>query len=227
MPDGFDAATEPLPFDADAFIDRHAPLATAPLVPELRLHLSPTSIPLWEAVESALGRTNTPPPYWAFAWPGGQAVARWVLDHPEVVSGKSVLDFAAGGGLAGLACVKAGASRVVANEIDPLALACIRRNAAANGVELELLGRDVLGADEGWDVVIAGDVCYERLLAERVDRWRVQLASRGAVVLLGDPGRNYFSAASLVEVGRYRVPTTRELEDRDVRDTGVFRVAPR
>jgi len=225
-PPGFDALDETAAFDFAALIDVHAPPSTSPLVPEVWLHLSPRVLPLWEAVEAATGRTNTPPPYWAFAWPGGQAVARHVLDHPEWVKGRTVLDFAAGGGIAAIACVKAGAARVVANEIDPLALACMRKNAALNGIELELLGRDVLGVDEGWDVVIAGDVCYERLLAERVDLWRASLARRGAVVLLADPGRNYFSTASLKELARYSVPTTLDLEGRAVRETGVFRVIP-
>jgi len=224
VPDGFDATREVLPFDAVAFIREHAPAGVAPLVPELKLHLCAEAIPLWEEVERRLGRSNTPPPYWAFAWPGGQAVARWILDNPDSVRGKTVLDFASGGGISALACVKAGAARVVANEIDPLALATIALNGRENGLELELLGRDVLGVDEGWDVVIAGDVCYERLLATRVDQWRRALAARGARVLLGDPGRNYFDGRALRELARYRVPTTRDLEDREWRDTGVYEV---
>jgi len=166
-----------------------------------------------------------PPPFWAFAWPGGQAVARYVLDHPEVVAGNRVLDFAAGCGLAGLAALRAGAASVQAVEIDPLAATAIARNAEVNGLTIDVLCADVVGTDDaGWDVVLAGDILYERPMSSVVLPWLRNLASRGVRIIFGDPNRGYLPREGLTELARYDVPTSLELEDRTRRNTGVWRL---
>jgi predicted nicotinamide N-methyase len=205
------------------FIRANTAIGAPPLVPELRLHLATEVTPLWQATEAELERTQLPPPYWAFAWPGGQALARWILDHPVDFAGRRVLDFGAGSGLVAIAAAKVGAAATAA-EIDDFALVAIRLNAALNAVALDLAGRDVIGEPPQWDAVLAGDMCYERPLAERLTAWLRTLASAGATVLLGDPGRSYFPNAGLDRLARYTVPTSRDLEDRDARETGVWRL---
>ena len=213
--------------DADpaAFVLANTALEAPPLVPEIRLHLASEVVPLWQATEEQLTEQGLPPPYWAFAWAGGQALARYLLDHPEAVAGKRVLDFAAGSGLQGIAAARAGAAAVEAAEIDAFAAAAIRLNAALNGVEMAVTERDLIGARAGpWDVVLAGDVCYERPMAETVWAWLRALAGDGALVLLGDPGRTYLPKSGLERVIAYAVETSRELEDSDVRNAVVWRV---
>jgi predicted nicotinamide N-methyase len=201
-----------------------APGATA-LVPEIRLYLAGEVTPLWEATEASLAKTGLPPPFWAFAWPGGQAIARTLLDRPERVAGRAVLDFAAGCGIAAIAAAKAGAARVQASEIDPFAAAAIALNADANGVTVEVLQTDLLATPAaGHDVILAGDLCYERPMAERVFAWLSAAACVGAEVLLADPGRTYLPKAGLVEVARHDVPTMFELENRTSMLTRVFRL---
>lgn len=213
--------------DSAAFIRANTAVVTTPLVPEISLHLATEITPLWEATEETLRRANVPPPYWAFAWVGGQAVARLVLDQPERVRGKRVLDFASGSGIAGIAAAKAGAARVVAAEIDTLAVAAIGLNADVNGVALEVVGGDLVGRMlDGIDVVLAGDVCYEKPMADLVTPWLRALAKAGVEVILGDPGRAYVPKDGIEPLARYAVPTTREVEDRDVRDTTVWRLLP-
>lgn len=213
--------------DPAAFVRTNTAVAAPSLVPELRLHLATEVTPLWEATESTLQRNNLPPPYWAFAWPGGQAVARYALDHPELVRGKRVLDFAAGTGLVGIACALAGAARVRAAEIDPFALAAMDLNAALNGVAVEGVSEDLVGSDlPDVDVVLAGDVCYERPMAERVTAWLRRVAAAGTTVVLGDPGRAYVPKEGLEFLARYDVPTSLDLEDRTVRETNVWRLLP-
>ena len=209
------------------FIAAHTTLQSPPLVPELRLHLASKVMELWsetEALSTALnsGLSNLPPPYWAFAWAGGQALARYVLDHPHEVAGKRVLDFGAGSGLLAIAAAKAGGAPVVAAEIDPLALAAIELNAAANDVFVEPMETDIIGTNSRWDIILAGDMCYERPLAERLTLWLRGLAAQGTRVLLGDPGRSYFPQAGISRLASYSVPTSRELEDRDMRETSVY-----
>ncbi len=195
------------------------------MLPELRLHLATELTPLWLATEASLEQSGLPPPYWAFAWVGGQALARHLLDHPSLARGRRLLDFAAGSGVAGIAAAKAGAASVAASELDPLALAALALNAQANDVTLDLLAEDVTeGGDRGWDLVLAGDVCYERPMAERAAAWLARLAASGVEVLLADPGRAYLPKSGLVELARYMVPTTRELEDRDAREAVVYRM---
>jgi predicted nicotinamide N-methyase len=184
-------------------------------------------VPIWRATEEELKRMGVPPPYWAFAWAGGQALARYVLDHPDTVRGRLVLDFGAGSGIAGLAAAKAGAAQVTGADIDAFAIAAMQLNAAANAVELKTAVDNLLGQDGGWDTVLIADMCYERDLAAAVDAWMKRLAVRGALVLVGDPKRNYFPGEGLTSVAQYEVQTTRELEDREIRRTGVYRVTGR
>ena len=196
------------------------------MLPELRLHLASEITPLWEASEEALAEKGVPPPFWAFAWAGGQALARYLLDHPEAVRGKTVLDFASGSGLSAIAAAKAGAKRVIANEIDAFAVEAIRLNAELNGVELEIEERDLVGeSDPAWQVVIAGDVCYEKTPSERFMLWLRALSGEGREVLMGDPLRTYLPRSGLERVIAYSVKTTREIEDSDLRNAVVWRVS--
>ena len=209
------------------FVRDNTTLTTTPLLPEIQLHLATEVTPLWQATEETLAATNLPPPYWAFAWPGGQAVARLLLDRPELVAGRSVLDFAAGTGLVGIAAMKAGAARVQSCDIDRFSLAAIALNAEANGVEVKPVSADLVGRPlPGIDVVLAGDVCYERPMAERVTAWLRDIAATGTLVLLGDPGRAYFPGSGVEKVASYTVPTSLELEDRETRETAIWRLLP-
>ena len=195
-----------------------------PHTPELIIHLASEIVPIWRKTEEELSAQGIPPPFWAFAWAGGQALARYILDHPEAVAGKRVLDFASGCGISAIAAARAGAASVHATEIDHFAIAAINLNAALNNVRLSCAMEDVVGRDDGWDTVIAGDVCYERDMSSRVFLWLRSLAQRGALVLMGDPGRNYLPGSNLEQLAVYNVQTTRELEDREVRRTSVMRV---
>jgi predicted nicotinamide N-methyase len=215
----------PDPLDPASFIRRNTAIATPPLVPEIRLHLATEITPIWQATEDALARAGVPPPFWAFAWAGGQALARFLLDHPGEIAGRAVLDFGAGSGLVAIAAAKAGAARVLAAEIDHFGAAAITANAALNGVVVDVTSADLIGkADLRWNVVTAGDVCYEQPMAGRVSSWLSDLARGGRLVLLGDPGRAYLPAGGLRERARYVVPTSRELEDRNTRDGMVWEV---
>ena len=213
--------------DAAAFVRANTVIGTPPLVPEIRLHLASEVTPLWQATEATLAKNQLPPPYWAFAWAGGQALARHVLDQPDTVRGKSVIDFGAGSGLVAIAAMKAGARQVTAAEIDGFAAAAIGLNAALNEVAIAVETGDLLaGAPAGWQTVLVGDMCYERPLAERLTQWLREAARRGATVLLGDPGRAYLPKAGLAALARYAVPTPLDLEDRVVRVGVVWRLAP-
>ena len=207
--------------NADIFIRDNSQLLAPPLVPEIKLHLASEVIPLWRKTEEELAAVGVPPPYWAFAWAGGQALARYLLDHPEIVMGRRVLDFGAGSGLVALAAAKAGAAHVIAADIDLFAVAAIARNARANDLAIEAVAQDVIGSTEPFDLILVGDMCYERPLAERLMAW---LNNVRADVLLGDPGRSYFPKAGLTRLAVYSVPTIRELEDREIRETGVWRL---
>jgi predicted nicotinamide N-methyase len=210
--------------DWSAFIQAHTGTLSPPLIPELRLHLASAVTPLWHATEAFLERTGLPPPFWAFAWPGGQALARHILDHPDLARGRSVLDFAAGSGLVAIAAARSGARRAIASDIDPAACAAIRLNAALNGVEIEIWPEDITGGTEhAADLILAGDVCYERGMAERALAWLGGQAAQGATVLLADPGRAYRPQDRLEELARYRVPTSRDLEDSEMREAVVWR----
>jgi predicted nicotinamide N-methyase len=208
--------------NAAQFVVDHTMPGTAPLVPEIRLHLASEITPIWQATEAWLAERNIAPPFWAFAWPGSQALARHVLDHPGAVAGRRVLDFAAGGGLAAIACALAGAARVEAAEIDTLADAAIAANAALNGVAVAAVG-DVVGQDCRWDVILCGDVCYEAPMAGHILPWLRRMA-RTAEVWMADPGRAYLPREGMTEIARFTVPTTRELEDRETREVVLYRV---
>ena len=211
--------------EAARFVHANTTVAVAPLVPEIRLHLATEVTPLWEATEDALARSGLEPPFWAFAWPGGQALARFVLDRPETVRGKRVLDIAAGCGLAAIAAAQAGAAHVTANEIDGFAAAALALNATLNRAGIETTRTDLLAGDgPPCEVVLAGDVCYERPLSARIVPWLRARAAEGALVLLGDPGRAYLPPSGLIALARYDVPTSLELEDRTMRETVVWRV---
>lgn len=213
------------PEAAAAFVISQTAIGRAPLVPELALHLASEITPIWQATEAGLARQGVEPPYWAFAWPGGQALARFVLDAPAQVAGRRVLDLAAGGGIAAIAAARAGAA-VTAAEIDPLAAAAIRANAALNGVTVAVaLGDPLLHPAEA-EVILAGDVCYEARMTARVVPWLREAACRGIAVLLADPGRAYLPREGLEPLARYEIAVTRELEDRLVRETTVYRVLP-
>ena len=207
--------------NADQFIRDNTQLLCPPLVPEIKLHLASEVVPLWRKTEEELSEMGVPPPYWAFAWAGGQALARYVLDHAEMVAGKRVLDFGSGSGLVGLAAKKAGAAHVIAADIDVFAIAAIGANASANQLDLETRSDDLIGASEIFDIILVGDMCYERPLAERLLAW---LKTTKANILLGDPGRSYFPKTGLTQLATYKVLTTRELEDREIRETGVYRL---
>ena len=213
--------------DPTDFILNNTTISAPPLVPEIRLHLATEISPIWHAAEEILARGAVPPPFWAFAWVGGQALARYLLDHPEQVAGRFVLDFGAGSGLVAIAAAKAGAARVLAADIDHFAAAAIAMNAALNEVQVTVTTEKLIEtAEDRCDVVAAGDVCYEQPMAERVTVWLRRLAQRGCLVLLGDPGRTYLPANSLHERARYLVPTSRDLEDREIRDGVVWQVLP-
>jgi predicted nicotinamide N-methyase len=214
------------PAEPEAFVRANTVIAAPPLVPEIKLHLASEIVPLWHATEASMAKIQLPPPYWGFAWAGGQALARYLLDHPERARGKRALDFGAGSGLVAIAAARAGAV-VTAAEIDPYARAAIRLNAALNGVAIEIESSDVIGrADAPWQLILVGDMCYERPLAERLTAWLRSLAREGAEVLLGDPGRAYLPKSGLEALARYDVPTTRELEDRESREGVVWRMVP-
>ena len=218
-----------LPVDPEGFIRTNTALETPAMVPEFRMWLATEYVPIWQATETWLDEHNVDPPYWAFCWPGGQAIARYLLDNPEQVRGQRVIDFAAGSGVSSMAAARAGAASVLANYIDALSLVAARLNGEANGVAFNVSAEDWLAGPDGApdaDVVIAGDVCYEREMSVRALAWLRSHARLGRLVLLGDPGRNYFSAQGLEERARYDIPTSLQLENRGMRETVVWRVLP-
>lgn len=208
--------------DRTEFIRANTALVSPPLVPEIKLHLATEVVPLWQLTEEELAAQGIPPPYWAFAWAGGQALSRYVLDHPEIVTGKSVLDFGSGSGLVAIAAAKAGADRVMAADIDDFAQATIKLNAAANGAIVSTTTADLIDSDGNWRIILVGDMCYERPLAERLLAWLTDRARHGARILLGDPGRSYFPKEGVEKLETYRVKTMRDLEDREIRETSVY-----
>jgi len=212
--------------DPAAFVAANTEISSPPLCPEIRLHLASEITPIWQATEDNLARAGLPPPFWAFCWAGGQALARYVLDHPDLVAGRRVLDFATGCGVVAIAAAKAGGG-VLANDVDRFSIAATELNAGLNNVTLATEAEDLVGRDEiDAEVILTGDICYEQPLAGRVSDWLRALAGAGRTVMIGDPGRTYLRRDGLVELARYDVPTSLELEDREVRETGVWRVAP-
>ncbi len=202
-------------------------LLPVPLVPEVVVYAAEDAYQVWEL--TTLGTDEAPVPFWSFPWAGGQALARYVLDHPDLVRGRRVLDLASGSGLVAIAAAKAGAARAIANDVDGFAAAAQELNARANGVSLEIVMADLLDDDatlDTVDVVVAGDVCYERDLARRLLGFLTRAAARGADVLLGDPGRTYLPHEHLEEVAVYDVPTTLALEGTASKRTRIWRPRP-
>lgn len=205
----------------EEFIRANTVAMAPPLVPEIILQLASEVVPLWRQTEEELEEMGVPPPYWAFAWAGGQALARYILDHPESVAAKRVLDIGSGSGLVGIAAMKAGAARVTSADIDGFAAAAIALNAATNQVEIKVATCNLIGGTAPWDLILVGDLFYERALAESLLAWVIPLT---ADVLLGDPGRTYFPKTGVEKLATYSVQTTRDLEDREIRETSVYRL---
>jgi predicted nicotinamide N-methyase len=208
--------------DPREFVLANTQALAPPLTPELRLHLAVEVMPLWRKTEEELEAMGVPPPYWAFAWAGGQALARYILDNPHEVEGRGVLDFGSGSGLVAIAAAKAGAREARAADIDRYAAAAIALNAGINDVSVTVETGDVIGSTADWRTILCGDMCYERPLAERLLAWLRERAASGARVLLGDPGRSYFPKSGVQKLATYRVQTTRELEDSEIRETSVY-----
>jgi predicted nicotinamide N-methyase len=209
-----------------AFVVTNTQLMPVPLVPEISLHLAHEAMPIWRKTEEELGEMGVPPPFWAFAWAGGQALARYILDDPGVVRGRTVVDLASGSGLVAIAAKQAGARHVLASDIDGFAIEAIRLNAASNRVDVDASRDDLLQSDPPeCDVLLVGDLFYERGLAQRLMDWLVQAHVRGTHVLIGDPGRSYLPREKLVACATYEVPVTRELEDSEIKKTSVWRLA--
>ena len=204
------------------FIRANTALSAPPHVPEIRLHLADEAHELWHKTEEELDQLGLPPPFWAFAWAGGQGLARYILQNPEITSGKNVLDFASGSGLVAIAAAMAGAHHVLAADIDPWASTAVALNAHANNVAISTTQENLIGINNGWDLVLAGDVFYDRELADNLTPWFKTLAQRGAKVLIGDPGRAYRPKSGLTELQVYSVPVTRILEDSEIKRTAVL-----
>ena len=211
--------------DPESFIRANTAVLAPPHVPEIRLHLASDAHDLWLKTEDELEAIGLPPPFWAFAWAGGQGLARYILDHPESVEGRAVLDFASGSGLVAIAAAMAGAGRVVAADIDPWAGTAIRLNAALNVVNVTFRAEDAIDRPGKWDAVLAGDVFYDSAFAARLVPWFSALAARGTTVLVGDPGRSYCPRERMQALATYEVPVTRVLEDSEVKRTTVWRFA--
>lgn len=207
-----------------AFIQVNTVLLPVPHVPEISLHVAHEAMDLWQKTEDELAEIGLPPPFWAFAWAGGQGLARFCLDHPEIVMGKRVLDFASGSGLVGIAAMKAGAASVLCADIDAFASQAAMLNGEANGVSLSTTTRDVIGEAGEWDAILAGDICYEQGLAARVIAWLEAEQARGVAVLIGDPGRAYLPKMRLEECATYMVKTVGALEDNEIKKTSVWRL---
>lgn len=210
--------------DTKSFVRQNAALLSPPLVPEITLYLAEEALPLWEKTEEELQEIGVPPPYWAFAWAGGQALARYILDNPGTVHCKGVLDVASGSGLCAIAAMKAGARTAEATEIDAFACSAIAANGEANGVALTITATDPIGTDRGWEILLVGDAFYEKPLADRLLPWLETLARRGADILIGDPGRTYFPKNRFEHLAEYSVPVSRALEDNEIKRTSVWRL---
>lgn len=210
---------------AEIFIRDNTSLIAPPHVGEIRLYLADEAHELWRSTEEELEKIGLPPPFWAFAWAGGQGLARYILDHPDLVAGKRVLDFASGSGLVAIAAAKAGASYVEAADIDPFCGAAIALNARENDVSVAFTEDDLIGQIGTWDIVLAGDVFYDKAFAAQLLPWFAALAREGTNVLIGDPGRAYLPKAGLEALATYQVSVTRALEDSEVKKTTVWRLA--
>ncbi len=212
--------------DPTTFILENTTLLPVPLTPEIHLHLAHEAVPLWQKTEDELGETGLPPPFWAFAWAGGQALARYVLDNPETVANKHVIDLASGSGLVAIAAMKAGADYVLAADIDSFAVAAIALNAKANKIAITTTSTDLLQSPPPViDTILVGDLFYEKSTAESVFAWATRAKAQGTFVLIGDPGRSYLPKDKLTKLAEYNVPVTRDLEDAEIKRTAVWSLA--
>jgi predicted nicotinamide N-methyase len=209
----------------EAFVRAHTALEPVPFVDGIRLHTATELVPIWRATENWLTQRGLGVPFWCVPWAGGQALARWVLEHPEVVRGKRVLDFGAGSGLVAIAAAKAGAAAVLAVDIDPIAIAACELNAAANDVAIDVRCEDIVDSAPDADVILAGDVWYELSASARFARWLRATSERGIRVFTGDPGRHYVPSNAR-EVAVYDVPTSMELESMRSRRSRVIEILP-
>jgi len=207
------------------FILSNTAILAPPLVPEVSLHLATEAVPLWQKTEDQLGAIGLPPPFWAFAWAGGQALSRYILDHPETVRGHRVIDLASGSGLVAIAAMKAGAATALAADIDEFSAAAIALNAALNRVSLTITTDDLLSQPPpDCDMILVGDLFYEQSLAARLLDWLRLARHQGTHVLIGDPGRSYLPKQHLTQLAAYSVPVTRDLEDAEIKQGAVWRL---
>ncbi len=210
--------------DVAKFIRENTRVLAPSHVPELKLHLADDAVALWELTEEQLGELGLAPPFWAFAWAGGQALARYLLDHPEIVRGRRVLDVASGSGLVAIAAMQAGAAHAIAVDIDAFASEAAKLNAALNGVSVETSDADPVGASTDAELILVGDLFYDRDLAPRVLEWLIALQRDGKEVLVGDPGRTYLPRDKLEQIASYDIPVTRALEDAEVKRAAVWKL---
>lgn len=208
-----------------AFIRENTRVLAPRHVPELQLYLADDAVSLWQLTEEQLGELGLPPPFWAFAWAGGQALARYVLDHPETVRGQSVLDVASGSGLVAIAAMKAGATSALAIDIDAFASHAAILNAELNSVSVQTSDADPVGQPTDAQVILVGDLFYDRDLAPRVLDWLIAQQNAGKRVLIGDPGRTYLPRDKLEQIAAYDIPVTRALEDAEVKRAAVWKLA--
>jgi predicted nicotinamide N-methyase len=210
--------------DVPGFIRENTRVMPASYVPEVQLHLADDAVALWQMTEDQLEQIGLPPPFWAFAWAGGQALARYVLDHRDIVCGKSVLDVASGSGLVAIAAMQAGAANALAVDIDSFAAHAAHLNAALNHVQLQTSDADLIGQAVTHDVILVGDLFYDRDLAPRVLSWLKNLQAKGKPVLIGDPGRTYLPRNELEQIAAYDIPVTRALEDAELKRAAVWKL---
>jgi predicted nicotinamide N-methyase len=207
------------------FVRANTAVMAPPHVPEIALHLADEAHDLWHRTEQELHEIGLEPPFWAFAWAGGQGLARYVLDHPDCVKGRRVLDFATGSGLVAIAAARAGAAQTAAADIDPFCETAVALNAGLNGVEIGYLPDNLIGKPVDADVLLAGDVFFDREMSAAIVPWFEALAAGGIAILVGDPGRAYLPRRRLTLLASYEVPVTRALEDAEVKKTSVWQFA--
>lgn len=209
------------------FILSNTAILSPPLVPEVLLHIATEAVPLWQKTEEELGEIGLPPPFWAFAWAGGQALSRYILDHPETVRGQHIIDLASGSGLVAIAAMRAGAANALAADIDEFSATAIALNATLNDVSLSITTEDLLcAATPDCDAILVGDLFYEQSLAARLLDWLVTAQRRGTKILIGDPGRTYLPKDRLTQLATYSVPVTRDLEDAEIKQGAVWTLVP-
>jgi predicted nicotinamide N-methyase len=219
------SATHVVITDYAAFVRGNTSVLSPPLVPEVKLHLAHEALPIWQKTEEQLGEIGLPPPFWAFAWAGGQALSRYILDHPETVRGLRVIDIASGSGLVGIAAMKAGAQSLLAADIDLFSVAAIAANAALNNVQLVITSDDLLVQPPPQaDVILVGDLFYEKSVAEKCLAWLEQAKAQNIEIFIGDPGRSYLPKTFLHKIAEYEVPVSRDLEDAEIKRTAVWQL---